>query len=76
MERLQDQAQCVLHDYVVRKFDPSIPMASKDESHFGKLLLMLPILRKIKTTTIEQVFFHDIIGQLTICDIIREIYRQ
>ena len=87
VEKLQDQAQCVLNDYVTRKIADQLLMmgpmtlsinANKDivESRFGKLLLMLPILREINTITIERIFFHDIIGQLSIRDIIEEIYRQ
>ncbi|KAI2802462.1 hypothetical protein BLOT_009917 [Blomia tropicalis] len=102
VERLQDQAQCVLNDYVSRKLSNqttnnindqnifTLIGASKqqtnkfvnDENRLGKLMLLLPMLRKISTQTIEQIFFHNLSMMInghvrpSIPDIIAEIYRQ
>lgn len=56
VEMLQDQAQFVLGYYVGNHY------SKQSATRFGKLLLMLPTLRSVSQTLIEQLFFNDIIG--------------
>lgn len=57
---------------------PEVLSTAENKSNFNrfeKLLLMLPVLHKVKNTTVEQIFFHDLIGSSAIRDIIGDIYR-
>lgn len=96
MERLQEQSQCVLHDYVLKNKQAmskaekstmfsasgdvdemlSVNLHPDNDTRYEKLLMLLPTLRKVKNTTVEQIFFHDLIGSSAIRDIIGDIYRQ
>lgn len=55
IEMLQDQAQCILSDHVRLRYP-------RQQTRFGRLLLLLPSLRAIRKTTIEQLFFRETIG--------------
>lgn len=55
IEMLQDQAQCILSDHVRVRYP-------RQQTRFGRLLLLLPSLRAIRKTTIEQLFFRETIG--------------
>lgn len=55
IEMLQDQAQCILSDHVRVRYP-------RQQTRFGRLLLLLPSLRAIRKTTIEQLFFKETIG--------------
>lgn len=52
---LQDQAQCILSDHVRLRYP-------RQQTRFGRLLLLLPSLRAIRKTTVEQLFFKETIG--------------
>ncbi|OQR79896.1 nuclear receptor subfamily 2 group E member 1-like, partial [Tropilaelaps mercedesae] len=67
VEMLQDQAQCLLNDYV-REHYPRQP------TRFGRLLLLLPMLRAISNAFIERIFFKDTIGNIPVERILGEMY--
>lgn len=64
---LQDQAQCILSDHV-RLHYPRQP------TRFGRLLLLLPSLRAIRSTTIEMLFFKETIGNVPISRLLGDMY--
>ena len=47
---LQDQAQCILGDYVRNRY-------ARQPTRFGRLLLAIPLLRMIRASTVETVSF-------------------
>lgn len=65
---LQDQAQLSLSKYIATAY-PSQP------SRFGKLLLMLPALKAINSSTIEEIFFRNSIGSMPMDRLLTDIYR-
>ncbi|CAD5120217.1 DgyrCDS8787 [Dimorphilus gyrociliatus] len=65
---LQDQAQLTLNKYIQTAY-PTQP------SRFGKLLLLLPNLKNVSCTTIEQVFFKRTIGAVSMEKIIIDMYK-
>lgn len=42
---------------------------------FGKLLLLLPALRSVNPTTIEEVFFKKTIGNVPITRLLSDMYK-
>ena len=56
---LQDQAQICLSRHIESTY-PDQPL------RFGKILLLLPSLRKVRAQTIEDVFFRKTIGAISI----------
>ncbi|XP_022655607.1 nuclear receptor subfamily 2 group E member 1-like [Varroa jacobsoni] len=67
VEMLQDQAQCVLGDYVRHRYP-------RQPTRFGRLLLLLPMLRAISNAFIEKLFFKDTIGNIPIERILGDMY--
>ncbi|XP_077866555.1 nuclear receptor subfamily 2 group E member 1-like [Saccoglossus kowalevskii] len=65
---LQDQAQLTLSKYIHTKY-PTQPF------RFGKLLLMLPQLRAIRPSTIEELFFRKTIGNIPIERLLCDMYK-
>ncbi|XP_013785406.1 photoreceptor-specific nuclear receptor-like [Limulus polyphemus] len=59
VELLQDQTQLMLHEYVLTKQPPS-------KVRFGKLLLVLSVVRRISSHAIEEAFFRKTIGNIPI----------
>ena len=47
---LQDQAQCILGDYVRNRY-------ARQPTRFGRLLLAIPLLRMIRASTVETVSY-------------------
>ncbi|XP_075553558.1 nuclear receptor dissatisfaction [Dermacentor variabilis] len=68
VEMLQDQAQCVLGDYIRHKHP-------RQPTRFGRLLLLLPILRAVSAATVERLFFRDTIGNIPIERILGDMYN-
>lgn len=68
IEALQDQAQLTLNKYISMAY-PGDPL------RFGKLLLLLPLLKSVNSETIENLFFRRTIGQIPIEKIICDMYR-
>ncbi|KAL7045552.1 hypothetical protein ACKWTF_002259 [Chironomus riparius] len=67
VEMLQDQAQCILSDHVRLRY-------SRQPTRFGRLLLLLPSLRAIRSVTIEMLFFKETIGNVPISRLLRDMY--
>ncbi|MBN3273751.1 NR2E1 protein, partial [Polyodon spathula] len=65
---LQDEAQLTLNSYIHTRH-PTQPC------RFGKLLLLLPALRSISTSTIEEVFFKKTIGNVPITRLLSDMYK-
>ena len=65
---LQDQAQLTLSKYIAVTY-PSQPL------RFGKLLLLLPLLKSVNAATIEELFFRKTIGSIPIERIICDMYK-
>ncbi|RWS26788.1 Steroid receptor seven-up:-like isoforms B/C [Leptotrombidium deliense] len=68
VEMLQDQAQCILSDYIRHKYP-------RQNTRFGRLLLILPCLRSIATTTVEKIFFRETIGEIPIEKLLGDMYH-
>ena len=65
---LQDQAQCILGDYVRNRYQ-------RQPTRFGRLLLAIPLLRMIRTSTIEMIFFKDTVGDASVIRLLHDMYR-
>nr|4XAJ_A Chain A, Maltose-binding periplasmic protein,Nuclear receptor subfamily 2 group E member 1 [Escherichia coli O157:H7]4XAJ_B Chain B, Maltose-binding periplasmic protein,Nuclear receptor subfamily 2 group E member 1 [Escherichia coli O157:H7]4XAJ_C Chain C, Maltose-binding periplasmic protein,Nuclear receptor subfamily 2 group E member 1 [Escherichia coli O157:H7]4XAJ_D Chain D, Maltose-binding periplasmic protein,Nuclear receptor subfamily 2 group E member 1 [Escherichia coli O157:H7] len=65
---LQDEAQLTLNSYIHTRY-PTQPV------RFGKLLLLLPALRSISPSTIEEVFFKKTIGNVPITRLLSDMYK-
>ncbi|KAK7907750.1 hypothetical protein WMY93_016362 [Mugilogobius chulae] len=65
---LQDEAQLTLNSYIHTRY-PTQPC------RFGKLLLLLPALRSITPSTIEEVFFKKTIGNVPITRLLSDMYK-
>ncbi|XP_055490958.1 nuclear receptor subfamily 2 group E member 1 [Leucoraja erinacea] len=65
---LQDEAQLTLNSYIHTRY-PGQPC------RFGKLLLLLPALRSVNPSTIEEVFFKKTIGNVPITRLLSDMYK-
>ena len=65
---LQDQAQMTLGKYIQTTY-PTQPF------RFGKLLLMLPQLKTVSGSTIEELFFKKTIGNIPIERLMIDMYK-
>ncbi|XP_068619715.1 nuclear receptor subfamily 2 group E member 1-like [Battus philenor] len=65
---LQDHSQNVLNEYVARMY----PQATYRSS---QLLQLLPVIRKVCSATIVELFFRSTIGEIPIERIISDMYR-
>jgi nuclear receptor subfamily 2 group E protein 1 len=65
---LQDHTQLTLSKYIATAH-PGQPL------RFGKLLLLLPTLRTVSASTIEELFFRRTIGNIPIERIICDMYK-
>ena len=82
VEVLQDQAQCILADYVRNRYisQPTrylhaVVLSTENISRgflfrFGRLLLVIPLLRMVKATLVETLFFRETVGETNIKNII------
>ncbi|EEB19899.1 Orphan nuclear receptor NR6A1, putative [Pediculus humanus corporis] len=68
VEMLQDQAQCILGDYIRNRYP-------RQPTRFGRLLLILPNLRSIRQLTVEQLFFKETIGEIPIQRLLGDMYH-
>ncbi|XP_063238315.1 photoreceptor-specific nuclear receptor-like [Bacillus rossius redtenbacheri] len=68
VENLQDQAQVMLGQHS-RSQQPGQP------TRFGRLLLMLPLLRLVTTSRIEQIFFQRTIGNTPMEKVLCDMYK-
>lgn len=67
VEMLQDQAQCILGDYVRTRYP-------RQPTRFGRLLLLVPTLRAIRSLTVELLFFKETIGEIPITQLLGDMY--
>ncbi|XP_018528138.1 nuclear receptor subfamily 2 group E member 1 isoform X1 [Lates calcarifer] len=65
---LQDEAQLTLNSYIHTRY-PTQPC------RFGKLLLLLPALRSVGPSTIEEMFFKKTIGNVPITRLLSDMYK-
>ncbi|KAF5305464.1 hypothetical protein FQA39_LY01555 [Lamprigera yunnana] len=65
---VQENTQLMLNKYILTAY-PSQPL------RFGKLLLLLPSLQTVKSSTIEELFFKNTIGNIPIVNIICNMYK-
>ena len=97
VELLQDQAQCILADYVRNRYisQPTRyhPPSFSKELHktlnfeilwlkmpfewfrFGRLLLVIPLLRMVRANLVETLFFRETVGETNIKNIILDLYK-
>jgi nuclear receptor subfamily 2 group A len=67
VELLHDQAQCILADYVRQRYPRQL-------TRFGRLLLLLPCLRLVRSSTVELLFFKETLGDVAIGRVLADIY--
>lgn len=65
---LQDHTQLTLNKYIATAY-------AGQPLRFGKLLLLLPVLRSVSGHTIEELFFRKTIGNIPIEKIICDMYK-
>lgn len=68
VEMLQDQAQCILNDYIRGRY-------SRQPNRFGRLLLLVPSLRAVRQATVENLFFKDTIGEIPMQRLLIDMYQ-
>lgn len=68
VRNLQEQTQLTLNKYI-QTAQPGQPL------RFGKLLMLLPSLKAVSNTTIEELFFRRTIGNIPIERIICDMYK-
>ncbi|XP_046414267.1 protein dissatisfaction [Neodiprion virginianus] len=68
VQMLQDQAQCILGDYVRSRYP-------RQPTRFGRLLLLLPSLRAVNPSTVELLFFRETIGEIPIARLLGDMYQ-
>ncbi|XP_065336541.1 photoreceptor-specific nuclear receptor-like isoform X1 [Cloeon dipterum] len=68
VENLQDQAQVMLGQHT-RAQHPTQP------ARFGRLLLMLPLLRHVATNRVEHIFFQKTIGNTPMEKVLCDMYK-
>ncbi|XP_037080271.1 nuclear receptor subfamily 2 group E member 1-like [Pollicipes pollicipes] len=68
VEMLQDQAQCVLSDYVRARF-------LRQPTRFGRLLLLIPALRSVAATAVETLFFKETTGEIGVSRLLSDMYH-
>ncbi|KAJ8027153.1 Nuclear receptor subfamily 2 group E member 1 [Holothuria leucospilota] len=65
---LQEQSQVTLAKYISLRHPTQA-------FRFGKLLLLLPSLRAIRPSTLEQVFFRNTLGPMPISSVLTDLYK-
>ncbi|XP_065065012.1 photoreceptor-specific nuclear receptor-like isoform X2 [Rhopilema esculentum] len=68
VESCQDQAQVMLGDHIRHNF-------REQKQRFGKLILLLPALRGISPKTLEDVFFRQTIGPVSIETLLADLFK-
>lgn len=65
---LQEQSQVTLAKYISLRHPTQA-------FRFGKLLLLLPSLKAIRPSTLEQVFFRNTLGPMPISSVLTDLYK-
>jgi hypothetical protein len=68
VEILQDQTHVMLQEYCTGKSPPS-------KIRFGKLLLILPLIRRINGNILEELFFKQTIGEIPIERLLCDMFK-
>ena len=68
VEVLQDQAQVMLNDYIHSNNPTS-------KTRFGRLLLVLPVMRTVSPRTLEEIFFRRTIGNVPIERLLCDMFK-
>ncbi|ODM95917.1 Protein tailless [Orchesella cincta] len=68
VEMLQDQTHVMLQEYCIGRAPPN-------KIRFGKLLLLLPLIRRIKGSLIEELFFKQTVGDIPIERLLSDMFR-
>lgn len=68
IENLQDQAQVMLAQHCRGQFPAQI-------ARFGRLLLMLPLLRTVGSLRIESIYFQRTIGNTPMEKVLCDMYK-
>ncbi|CAF0906077.1 unnamed protein product [Brachionus calyciflorus] len=68
IQAIQEQTQVTLSKYETQMY-PTQPF------RFGKLLILLPMLKSVSTQTIEELFFKKTIGNISIDRVILDMYK-
>ena len=68
IERCQDRAQIMLRDHV------AIHRADQP-ARFGKLLLLLPEIRRVSPRTFEEVLFRQAMGHMSFEALLADIFK-
>ena len=62
------KAQCILGDYVRNRYP-------RQPTRFGRLLLAIPLLRMIRSSTVETFFFRDTVGETSVLRLLHDMYN-
>jgi len=76
IELLQDQTQMMLQEYCTQHptFTAGIPARhSMVSSRFGKLLLLLPAFRSLRHSSVRDLFFRHLIGDIPITRLLSDV---
>ncbi|XP_064596173.1 photoreceptor-specific nuclear receptor-like [Liolophura sinensis] len=68
VECLQDQAQVMLGEYIRHRYPQQL-------TRFGKLLMLLPSLRAIKWSSVDELFFKSIVGNTSVEALVLNIFN-
>jgi hypothetical protein len=68
IEATQDQAQLMLGEYIRSNYPNQV-------ARFGRLLLLLPALRRISAVAIEELFFKKTIGTVPIERLLSDMFK-
>lgn len=68
IETVQDQAQRMLGEYTRTQYPQQI-------ARFGRLLLLLPTLRRVSATAIKELFFKKTIGTVPIERLLSDMFQ-
>jgi len=72
VERLQYQAQFILAEHVRARFRGQ--GSSEALERYGRLLLLLPEIRKLSAEAVEGLFFREVIGNIPIMRLLGDMY--
>lgn len=68
VEVLQDQTHVMLQEYCIGRTPPN-------KIRFGKLLLLLPLIRRISGKILEELFFKQTVGDIPIERLLSDMFK-
>ena len=69
IEVLQEQAQNILNEYIKNTCQPT-----EATVRFGRLLLAVSLLKMVRATTIETLFFRETVGDTSVMRLLQDMY--